>query len=106
MQSAQSKKYQRRSPEQWKELIEQYSDSSLSAKKFCDAQGIGYASFCKWRQKLTERSTEEAPQSPKSANPNFIDLGSLATPDEPNWHIVLKLGNGVELCLSQANVST
>lgn len=103
MQSPPPKNYQRRSPEQWKEIIEQHNSSGLSGKKFCDTQGIGYASFCKWRQKLTEVEIE---QSSQPANPSFIDLGSLAATNEPNWHIVLKLGNGIELCLSQANVPT
>jgi putative transposase len=78
----------------WQALISEWESSPLSAHRFCEQQGIGYASFCQWRKRL------------KAAAPaaTFIDLGALsasAPRHGQGWHIVLSLGNGVELRLSQ-----
>ncbi|TQV65603.1 IS66 family insertion sequence element accessory protein TnpB [Exilibacterium tricleocarpae] len=95
------KKY--RTAEQWQTLVDQFKDSGLSTKKFCANHGIGYANFCNWRRRLSTPDTDQ----PKSlgSTPQFIDLGSLDRPGQRRWDIILKLGNGVELCLSQSCVS-
>ncbi len=89
-----------RTPQQWQSIVDQYLESGLSGKRFCTDRGIGYASFCKWRQRLAEHSDADS----ENATPAFIDLGALDAQSEAEWNIVLKLGNGVELCLSQARV--
>lgn len=88
----------RRSADQWQAIIEQWQNSGLSAPRFCQEQSVGYASFCQWRKRFAEHL---AP--PPKAEPNFIDLASLAQSSSHagSWHIVLSLGNGVELTLSQ-----
>ena len=91
----------RRTPEQWQALVDQQRDSGLSAMQFCKQQGIGYASFCNWRRRLSHEPTGE---SAGSGEAGFLDLSSLmdASPSSgPGWNIVLSLGNGVELRLSQ-----
>lgn len=88
----------RRTQEQWQALVEQWQRSGQSARQFCDYQGLGYASFCQWRKRL------KAAPKPTSAEPDasFIDLSALGpSAASANWHIVLSLGNGVELKLSQ-----
>jgi len=90
-----------RTPEQWQALVNQQRDSGLSASKFCKHENIGYASFCNWRKRLSAPSTGD---SAGSSEASFLDLSSLmgASPSSgPGWHIVLSLGNGVELRLSQ-----
>jgi len=62
-----------RSADQWQSLILQWQDSRLSAKAFCQQHGLGYASFCQWRKRLTR---EEADLSSESGD--FVDLSSLA----------------------------
>ncbi|WP_255319135.1 IS66 family insertion sequence element accessory protein TnpA, partial [Vreelandella aquamarina] len=90
-----------RTPEQWQTLVDQQRDSGLSASKFCKQENIGYASFCNWRKRLSDPSTHD---SAGSGEAGFLDLSSLmgnSPSSGPGWHIVLSLGNGVELRLSQ-----
>lgn len=95
----------RRTPDQWQALVDQWYTSELSATQFCQEQDIGYASFCSWRKRFSdERGLPKgtAAQSQESATaPPFIDLSTLAPGQGANWNIVLCLGNGVELRLSQ-----
>ena len=95
--------YTRRSPEQWQALIQQWQESGLSAPQFCEQHEIGYASFCNWRKRF---NTQDSPAEESSAEAQFIDLQSLtststSSPNSKSWNIVLCLGNGVELRLSQ-----
>ena len=105
----------RRTQKQWQPLIEQQLSSGLSARQFCKHHNLGYASFCNWRRRLSKK-----PDDCISSEPNFLDLSSLINNSQPlkpdfnpdlesslksnpqsGWHIVLSLGNGVELRLSQ-----
>ena len=91
----------RRTPEQWQGLVDQQRDSGLSAMQFCKQQGIGYASFCNWRKRLSEGPVSA---STGSGEAGFLDLSSLmgaSSSSGSGWNIVLSLGNGVELRLSQ-----
>jgi putative transposase len=90
-----------RTPEHWQVLVNQQRDSGLSAPQFCKQEHIGYASFCNWRKRLSGPSTNN---SGDSGDASFLDLSSLmdTSPSSgPGWNIVLSLGNGVELRLSQ-----
>jgi hypothetical protein len=92
---------QHRTPEQWQALVDQQRDSGLSAPRFCKQENIGYASFCNWRKRL---AGEPVVDSPGSGEAGFLDLSSLMGGSQssgPGWNIVLSLGNGVELRLSQ-----
>lgn len=87
---------------EWQTLISQWQASGLSAPAFCEQQGIGYTSFCQWRQRLRSRDVVGDPAVPLGT---FIDLGALSAGNAPlgqGWHMVLSLGNGVELRLSQS----
>jgi hypothetical protein len=92
---------QHRTPEQWQALVDQQESSNLSATQFCKQENIGYASFCNWRKRLAR---EPVVDSAGSGEASFLDLSSLmgGSPSSgPGWNIVLSLGNGVELRLSQ-----
>jgi putative transposase len=89
----------RRTPSQWQTLVEQWQQSDQSARQFCEEQSLGYASFCQWRKRLIKNNP--AASSPQEPETPFIDLASLASAPNGRWHIVLSLGNGVELKLSQ-----
>jgi hypothetical protein len=84
------------SAEQWQALIDQWRTSGLSAEAFCQYKGVSYSRFCVWRKRLVKVvATPEA-------ETNFIDLAALtAAAPTSVWNIVLSLGNGVELRLSQ-----
>lgn len=91
----------RRRTEQWQSLVDQWQQSGQSAKQFCKEQAVGYASFCQWKRRLAhsdEKTTAEA----SSPEPSFIDLASLGVSQPSGWHIVLSLGGGIELALSQS----
>lgn len=91
-------KPQRRTQEQWQQLVQEWQHSGESAKAFCVARSIGYASFCQWRKRLLFQET--TPPQVNDAQ-EFIDLGALAGGGSGGWNIVLSLGNGVELRLRQ-----
>ncbi|MFU8765653.1 MAG: IS66 family insertion sequence element accessory protein TnpA [Haliea sp.] len=94
-----SKEYTpRRTAQQWQALVEAWQQSGQSATRFCREQDIGYASFCQWRKRLL---TDEVPQGSRTEEPAFIDLASLGASARGGWHIVLSLGQGVELTLRQ-----
>lgn len=87
----------RRSADQWQALVEQFEQSGLSARTFCDRHQLGYASFCQWRRRLA--GTVLAGSKMKA---EFLDLSSLGMASkESGWQIVLSLGGGVELRLSR-----
>ena len=90
-----------RTPDQWQALVNQQRDSGLSARQFCEQENIGYASFCNWRKRLSDPAADD---SAGSGEASFLDLSSLMDTSQssgPGWNIVLSLGNGVELRLSQ-----
>lgn len=89
----------RRTPDQWQEFVDQWQGSGLTARQFCTEHNLGYASFCKWRQRLTQ--AEHDPSS--SPRADFIDLGTFTAPaNSPGWTVTLSLGGGVEIRLSQS----
>lgn len=98
----QPQKHQRRSPEQWHSIIEQQLESGLSAPQFCKEQNIGYASFCVWKRRIQSEHSGASVESTRAKPAQFIDLSSLSHSDTAGWRITLRLGNGVELELSQA----
>ncbi len=87
----------RKSRQQWQALVERCQRSGQSPQVFCEVEGLPFATFCKWQRRLTGVSQAEAEA------PSFLDLAGLM-PERAagRWHIVLSLGNGVELRLSQA----
>ena len=88
-----------RTSAQWQALIDQQHASGVSAVQSCKQQDIGYASFCNWRKRLSDNQLDEPSLSKDTG---FLDLTSLMSQSsEPGWNIVLSLGNGVELRLSQ-----
>jgi hypothetical protein len=59
--------------------------------QFCKQEGIGYASFCSWRKRLTE---EPAADPVGSGEAGFLDLSSLMGASSSagsglGWNIVL-----------------
>lgn len=99
---------QHRTPEQWKTILEQWQSSGLSAPAFCKANKLTYSNFCQWRKRLKEDSSVYSEsdchfdQSHHNA-PGFIDITTLSQGSRTSapWHIVLRLGDGVELVLSR-----
>jgi len=84
----------RRPPAQWQALMGQWRDSGLSAREFCRQHALGYANFRKWCKRLGSPDTLPAAG-------DFIDLSALPSPASAGWHIVVHLGDGVEIRLNR-----
>ncbi len=89
----------RQTPEHIQSLVTQFHQSELSSAAFCKQHGIAYSSFYTWCKKYpTSVPAINRPSPPVQ----FIDLQAMAAPHHGGWKIVLKLGNGIELLLSQS----
>ena len=86
-----------RSAAQWQQLIDLWHASELSITAFCQSHQLSTMSFYKWRQRLAPQTE----QTQSTQDTQFIDLSALTKQSSARWHIVLSLGNGVELSLSQ-----
>jgi hypothetical protein len=77
----------RRTRAQWQQLIDEFSNSSLTVAEFCLANTISQASFYRWRSKLSRSEPISAP---------WIDVTALSRPRStvPAWEMELDLGNG------------
>jgi hypothetical protein len=87
-----------KNPLDWPSIIANFAQTTQSGAAYCRQHHLPYASFCKYRLALSQSN----PNVPSSA-PAFIDLAALTAPQNAAglWRITLKLGNGVELQLSQ-----
>ncbi len=87
----------RRSPAQWRQLIEQQRVGTQSAKAFCRERGIVYSTFLyhkrKLRDSLADRGNVEVDPP---AEGGFIELKDLPGGDRP-LEVELSLGNGLVL---------
>jgi len=89
----------RKTREEWKQLVSDAEQSSVSAVTFCEQQGLSYQSFMKWRS--TFRSEEN--QSRKQfleITPENIKPSSASS--SQSWDIELVLGGDVVLRIMQA----
>ena len=86
-----------RTRDQWQAILDEFTQTDLSAPKFCQQQQIPYGSFSKWRSKLSAKENTQATPGPGP----FVDLSALRPQSSVPWRITLKLGNDVELLLSQ-----
>lgn len=77
----------RRSKSEWQQLIAEQAQSGLSQIAFCQAKGLGLASFQNWKRRLAVPVVEET----------WLDLGQLGERAAVGWDIELDLGDG--LCL-------
>ena len=100
--STSTRRYIRRSREQWAEFIELQPSSGLSAPKFCEQAGVSYQSFMAWRKKLS------MPEAKSSESPKFIELTASSNATElqstaptGQWQVELDLGNGIQLRIAQ-----
>lgn len=91
-----------RSRDQWQSIISDFTASGLSGAAFCSQNNLPYASFAKWRSRLASDRASDL-QSNHAAEASFLDLSALSSDSQSgHWNITLKLGNGVELVLSQS----
>ncbi len=80
----------RRTREQWTEILRRFEASGLSAREFCQGEGLAVSSLQRWRSRI-----DRAPEA------EFIELVPPSTPvaRAPGWALELSLPNGVCLRL-------
>jgi transposase-like protein len=79
----------RRGHVQWEQLIARYEAGNASQREFCAQHGVAYSSFCYWRKRLRASSTAEVVP--------LVELGALASSEQPPWRVEIDLGQGVVL---------
>lgn len=86
-----------RSPEQWQALVDQFEQSDLSQREFCQQKRLAYGTFSRWRRRLLARSESSNEQS----RPMFVELLESGSPNNahPTWDVELQLGEGITLRL-------
>lgn len=72
-----------------KALFEQWQQSGLDKKSFCDEYNINYGRFLYWNQRVNQSENKPVSQT------GFVEL-NLA-PESPTESIVVKGGNGLSL---------
>lgn len=85
---------ERRSPQQWQQLVEAQQKNGLSVSQFCAEHDITVSNFYWQRKKYREQSVAQT-----EASDNWLPLNELMSvqQDERHWQIELKLPNGVVL---------
>ena len=89
----------RRSSEEWRELMAQFSTSGQAREQFCKERDIAVSTFDYWRRKLKR----QADASSETSTPVFVELTSGTTsPDNGDataWDVELQLGASTVLRL-------
>lgn len=55
--------YERRSAEQWRQLLNEFKMGSETDREFCRVRGLGLSSFRKWRYRLDRADSGTAAQA-------------------------------------------
>lgn len=111
----------RRSAEAWREIFASHRASGLSARAFCEGEGIAPSSFAKWKRRLAEpagvAACLRAPSLRRSAagrdthrQAPWIELKGaaddcrmpLVRDDEGGWLLEVDMGGGMRLRLRRA----
>ncbi len=96
------KRRKKKSQKEWTEIIAGQKRSGLTARTFCQREGIGLASFYGWRQRLRDsRSGSEKGQLSKG---KFVELpigtpGFSTSAEVRPWAVTLDLGEGIKLSI-------
>ena len=96
----------RKSREQWAELIEQQQQSGLTILDFCQQHDVGFASFGKWKRRLSP-TTERSTRPNSHAAFTEVDLKLPPTPVlQGGATITLSIGSGMTLTIVNPSAST
>lgn len=86
----------------WREILVRQEQSGLSARAFCEREGINAGSLYRWRCRLGRTSasgqTSESRPVRRNAPQGFIDVGALGC-SSSRFEVRLDLGGGLSLHL-------
>ena len=96
---------QRRDANTWRSVISRFEESGLTVSQFCEREGLGAASFYRWRSLLSSSGTRRKRPSdvrPAEAAPrgDFLNLGTLGS-GSSRMEVRLELGGGVVVHLTR-----
>ena len=87
--------------EQWADLIEQQNQSDLSIEAFCQEQDIGFASFGKWKRRLSDTTTKES-----GFKAMHVESPPIAATEPDPATITLSIGTSMTLTIVQTSLGT
>jgi ATP-dependent helicase YprA (DUF1998 family) len=87
------RRYVRRSPQQWRQILDEFAASGLDRSTFCRERGLVRETLRQAERRLG--STEE--------QPSFVELSPDLVNDLPErrWEIELEFGDGLVLRLAR-----
>ncbi len=82
------KPFSRRTPEQWRNLIDQQYESGLSQKAFCQSHGLSLATFTNWKRRLKHPAETEIHHQPEQQQ-DWIEFETHLPEQSANtgWHM-------------------
>jgi len=86
----------------WQEHINNWQQSQLSQKQYCERNNLGLSTFQKWKKKLHPSLATTKPKQKSLPEPeSFIEIPaqSFEPQSDPHWDIELSLGNDITLRL-------
>jgi hypothetical protein len=91
--------------ETWGAVLERFEQSGLSVVQFCEREGLGTASFYRWRSLLAPKTESRralrrrAGVKPREPATEFLDLGTVGSrgKDLSRMEVRLDLGGGLVL---------
>ncbi len=87
-----SESTERKSREEWVELMAEYEAGGLSQREFCERHEVAYSTFGYWRKRL------RSPVVPlQAAAEPLLELSPLTLDATGDWRVELDLGSGVML---------
>ncbi len=82
----------RKSREQWVELMLAYEAGTLSQREFCERHEVAYSTFGYWRKQLCSPAVK-----PVRPSEPLLELSPLVSNEATEWRVQLDLGCGVML---------
>lgn len=87
--------------EQWADLIELQNQSDLSIEAFCQEQDIGFASFGKWKRRLSNTVAKEP-----AFKAMHVESPPIVATEPELATITLSIGTSMTLTIVQTSLST
>jgi len=82
----------RRTPEQWRQILDEFNASGLDRKSFCERRGLR-------REALRRAELRLGLDAPRSMP--FVEVSASPAEPVPGWDVELELGDGLVLRLAR-----